>query len=86
AKNRIKDLRLQAKTVRNTDIKGLIKRLELENMLLLAEMITQAALERTESRGAHFREDYPDEDTNWQANLFITNRQGEIALEKKPVE
>jgi len=86
AKNRIKDLRLQAKTVRNTDIKGLIKRLELENMLLLAEMITQAALERTESRGAHFREDYPDEDTNWQANLFITSRQGEIALEKKPVE
>lgn len=84
ARDKIKDLRSRAGMVRTADIKSLISRLELDNMLLVADMITRAALERKESRGAHFREDYPDEDADWQANLFITNKQGEIALEKKP--
>jgi L-aspartate oxidase len=44
--------------------------LELTNMLLVAKLITQAALDRTESRGAHYRTDYPlKDDTNWQKHL-----------------
>ncbi len=86
ARDKIKDIRSLAGRVRVADIKGLIKRLELDNMLLVAEIVSRAALERTESRGAHYREDYPQEDPDWHANLFVTNRQGEIALEKKPAE
>jgi fumarate reductase (CoM/CoB) subunit A len=36
--------------------------LELENMVLVAQTIVQSALAREESRGAHFREDFPDPD------------------------
>jgi succinate dehydrogenase / fumarate reductase flavoprotein subunit len=46
--------------------------LDLEHMLTVSEAITRAALERTESRGAHFRDDFPDKDTAWgRANLVI---------------
>ena len=34
--------------------------LDLKNMLDISEAVTRAALERTESRGAHTREDFPD--------------------------
>ena len=36
--------------------------LDLRNLLTVSEAMTRAALERKESRGAHFREDYPDKD------------------------
>jgi len=36
--------------------------LDLENLLIVSEAIARAALERKESRGAQFREDYPDKD------------------------
>jgi succinate dehydrogenase / fumarate reductase, flavoprotein subunit len=38
--------------------------LDLRNLLTVSEAITRAALERKESRGAQFREDYPDKDEN----------------------
>jgi succinate dehydrogenase / fumarate reductase flavoprotein subunit len=41
---------------------ALIRTLELENMLALAEVITMGALMRRESRGAHWRLDYPKRD------------------------
>src|SRR6185295_5547181 len=34
--------------------------LDLNNLLTVSEAITRSALERRESRGGHFREDYPD--------------------------
>jgi succinate dehydrogenase / fumarate reductase flavoprotein subunit len=36
--------------------------LDLHNLLTVSEAVTLAALERKESRGAHFREDFPDKD------------------------
>ncbi len=39
--------------------------LDLGNLLTISEAITKAALERKESRGAHFRDDYPDKDQNY---------------------
>jgi len=38
----------------------LIERFEMDNLLAVAMVIAQAALARRESRGAHFREDYPN--------------------------
>lgn len=84
--NKINEIRGQAKDAKAADVPGLMRRLELDNLLLVGEMVTRAALTRTESRGAHFRADYPVEDEKWKANLFITNRNGAIAVEKKAVE
>lgn len=83
ALEKIKEIRLLAQRVRASSIRGLTMRLELDNMLLLAELVTKAALERCESRGVHYREDYPNEDPRWCASLFIVNRNGKIRLEKR---
>lgn len=48
--------------------------LEVDNLLTVAEIMTRAALARTESRGSHYREDYPHrDDVNWQKSI-ITRR------------
>jgi succinate dehydrogenase / fumarate reductase flavoprotein subunit len=39
--------------------------LDLENLLTIAEVVTRAGAERKESRGGHFREDYPEKDPKW---------------------
>ncbi|MBW1817590.1 MAG: FAD-binding protein [Deltaproteobacteria bacterium] len=44
---------------------------EFENMLLLSEMICRSALLRTESRGSHYRTDFPEEDNNWIKNIVV---------------
>ncbi|MFH8978109.1 fumarate reductase/succinate dehydrogenase flavoprotein subunit [Streptomyces sp. NPDC017890] len=47
--------------------------LDLRNMLLVSECVARAALERTESRGGHTREDHPSMDRRWRpANLLCT--------------
>ncbi len=44
----------------------LTRALELQNLLLVGEMVGKAALLRTESRGGHYREDYPQrDDAHW---------------------
>ena len=47
--------------------------LDLRNMLLVAESIAKAALERQESRGGHTRDDFPKPDAEWGTkNLVVT--------------
>ncbi|MFD8391554.1 fumarate reductase/succinate dehydrogenase flavoprotein subunit [Streptomyces sp. NPDC059680] len=47
--------------------------LDLRNMLLVSECVARAALERTESRGGHTREDHPTMDRKWRnVNLLCT--------------
>jgi succinate dehydrogenase / fumarate reductase, flavoprotein subunit len=56
--------------------------LNLRNMLLVAQSVAQAALARTESRGAHQREDYPGLEEDWCVNQIISLSQGDISLRK----
>jgi succinate dehydrogenase/fumarate reductase flavoprotein subunit len=59
---------------------------ETRNMLLDAEMKLRASLFRTESRGAHYREDFPEkDDTNWLAWVIISKEGDEMKLTKRPV-
>jgi succinate dehydrogenase / fumarate reductase, flavoprotein subunit len=61
--------------------------LDLENMLSISEMIAIAALERKESRGGHFRDDYPDKNAEWaKYNLKIAKGPaGQPTIERVPV-
>jgi succinate dehydrogenase/fumarate reductase flavoprotein subunit len=49
----------------------LIDWLDLRNMLLVAEAVALPALARTESRGAHQREDHPGLDDGWEVNQIV---------------
>ncbi len=44
-------------------------KLKLENMIEISSLIAKPALLREESRGAHIREDFPDEDPGWKAHI-----------------
>jgi len=60
---------------------------ELENMLLLARVITLGALARNESRGAHYKPDFPDrDDANWLKTTRAKFVNGEIQLTYEPVD
>jgi succinate dehydrogenase/fumarate reductase flavoprotein subunit len=59
---------------------------ELKNMILNSEMKLQAALMRKESRGSHFREDYPArDDKNWLSWIVISKDGDTMKLTKKAV-
>jgi succinate dehydrogenase / fumarate reductase flavoprotein subunit len=62
--------------------------LDLDNLLTVSEVITRAAIERKESRGAHFRDDFPDKSEEWaKYNIRITKgAAGEPNIEKVPVK
>jgi len=67
----------------NTD---LYEAWELGCLLDLAEVTAYAALDRTESRGAHWREDFPKrDDVNWMKHSFVTSRNGVLEMSYKPV-
>lgn len=64
-----------------------IEALENENLLETAKCITQAALARTESRGAHYRNDYPNrDDDNWLKHIVVKKEEGQIKLTYRPVD
>jgi succinate dehydrogenase / fumarate reductase flavoprotein subunit len=60
--------------------------LDLANMLLVSRCIAMSALERTESRGGHTREDHPGMDPTWRGvNLVCALDGSRVALTRQPV-
>jgi succinate dehydrogenase / fumarate reductase flavoprotein subunit len=61
--------------------------LDLHSLLTASEAITRAALERKESRGGHFRDDYPDKDPQCATfNLVVHRaRDGTMAVSRVPI-
>ncbi len=61
--------------------------LDLANLLTISEAIARSAIERKESRGGHFREDYPDKDPAYgKVNLAIRKgKDGEMQLSREPI-
>jgi succinate dehydrogenase / fumarate reductase flavoprotein subunit len=65
----------------------LIQHWELDNLLTLSLVITRAALNRTESRGAHFREDFPERRDAFNHHTLITVApDGEMEIGKRDVD
>ncbi len=61
--------------------------LELSNMLRIAEVIIYSALRRTESRGAHFRSDFPERnDDEWLKHTLVQETPSGLAESYKPVD
>jgi succinate dehydrogenase flavoprotein subunit len=59
---------------------------DLRNMLLVAECVAMAALERQESRGGHTREDYPAMSPEWRkVNLILSLNGDKIDLVHQPL-
>jgi succinate dehydrogenase / fumarate reductase flavoprotein subunit len=66
---------------------ALVIALETENLLKFSELIALAALDRTESRGAHFRTDHPHrDDENWLKHTLVQkDADGAPRLSYRPV-
>ena len=62
--------------------------LDLQHLLTVSEAIMMAAIERKESRGAHFREDYPQKDEqSGKFNLIVKkNGNGDMELRREPIK
>lgn len=65
----------------------LIQRWELENLLLLSLLTAQAALNRRESRGGHYREDFPERKDEFDYHtLASTKAFGEVDFDKRSID
>ncbi len=64
----------------------LVEAVEAENMCLSAQAVVESALARTESRGAHYRTDYPDADeARWRVNVFVKKNENDFLASTLPV-
>jgi len=91
ALDKILELKERFKQVRVSDTgkifnTELLNAWEVGNMLDVAEVVAVCALNRTESRGGHSREDYPNrDDVNWLKHTLAVKRNGRIEISYKPV-
>jgi succinate dehydrogenase / fumarate reductase, flavoprotein subunit len=62
--------------------------LDLNNLLTVSEAIARSAIERRESRGGHFRDDYPDKDPAYATFNFLVRKDGksgEMQISREPI-
>jgi succinate dehydrogenase / fumarate reductase flavoprotein subunit len=83
-RERYRQVRIQDQSARyNTE---LLEVIELGGLLDLAEVLVESALARQESRGAHFREDFPKrDDPNWLKHTLAYKGEKGIEFRYKPV-
>jgi succinate dehydrogenase / fumarate reductase flavoprotein subunit len=91
ALDKISELRTASQTVGidgNRDYNaGWHTALDLHNMLTVSEIVTRAALERQESRGAHFRDDFPAKDEQCGRFNIVARKasSGDVQLTREPI-
>ena len=60
--------------------------INLKNLVAVSRVIARSALAREDSRGAHFREDFPStSDLDASAFVVVRQQRGELAIERQPV-
>jgi succinate dehydrogenase/fumarate reductase flavoprotein subunit len=66
--------------------KEILEKMEVENAIRVGEMITRSAIMREETRGAHFRKDFPKtDDQKWRGNIFLKKRGEGMSLVFHPL-
>jgi succinate dehydrogenase / fumarate reductase flavoprotein subunit len=62
--------------------------LDLHNLLIISEAIARAGLEREESRGAHFREDFPDKSEEFGKRNIVLRKgpDGTMVVSRDPLK
>lgn len=78
-------LRSRMPEVKIDGIRDLRSWFELGNLLDVGEAIITAALDRTESRGSHYREDFPAQDSAWDKRILIGYHKGKIVNRKESI-
>jgi succinate dehydrogenase / fumarate reductase flavoprotein subunit len=91
ALDRIQQLKVRAERVGVTGNReynpGWHTAIDLNNLLTVSEMVMKAALERKESRGAHFRDDYPAKDDGFGSFNIVIRKGvgGEMQVTREPI-
>jgi succinate dehydrogenase/fumarate reductase flavoprotein subunit len=71
---------------RYTDYENAVNTWEVKSALVVCEAVLRSALMRQESRGAHYRSDFPErDDSKWKVNIHCTKRGEEMVMFKLPV-
>jgi len=85
----IQDLRTELPRIRVPAVRvfnyELQEAIEVHFMVRVAELVARAALCRTESRGHHFRSDYPREDPAWLNHTLILKKGESLECTTAPV-
>jgi fumarate reductase (CoM/CoB) subunit A len=82
----LKELREKLTKIKVESARDLHRRLKLDTMTRAAEMIILSALERQESRGCHYRTDYPEtDDVHWLAHVNLHLFDGKLQLTTEKV-
>lgn len=86
ALSRLEDLKQQLPALQAKDLHYLSKCHEVKSMAICAELTHRAALTRTESRGFHFREEYPATDNeNWLKWVILREDNGQVAASTQAI-
>jgi fumarate reductase (CoM/CoB) subunit A len=66
---------------------GVVRGFEVMNGLVTAEAVARACLERTESRGGHYRADHPErDDTDWLMGLVVQRADERMTVRRHPID
>jgi succinate dehydrogenase/fumarate reductase flavoprotein subunit len=85
ALQRLEELEREAENLCAETVQELQTAWEVRDMLRVAGIIALTALERKESRGAHYRSDYPQMDPQWEQNIYIRkDEQGNLQMRIEP--
>jgi succinate dehydrogenase / fumarate reductase, flavoprotein subunit len=88
---RIREFKIRAERVGVTGNReynpGWHTAIDLHNLLTVSEIVTMAALERKESRGAHFRDDFPAKDDKFGSSNIVIRKGpgGEMQIRREPI-
>ena len=82
----LKDLKESSENISARDWHELVKVNEFRNYLTCAELVYQAALLREESRGDHYRQEFPfRDDANWLKWLILNKSNGNLIFRQEKI-